>query len=224
MLLCFNLFAKNIDDAYRAYKNRDYINAARLFEYEIANSPVLKIEYFEVLANSYMRLGDYDSMLKTARSGIVVNRYSSTLHFQRGYSLYKLGNTNEAILAMEKSLEFNPKSAYIHNFVGLLHLYQTNFKQAEASFIKATVYSPNNVVYIVNLGASYERQKNFIDALDLYKRAFKINPNYKGLQNSITRVNGILGIPTISNATNIINNDGMNNEIKEAEMEAEDIH
>lgn len=221
MLVCFNLFAKNIDDAYRAYRNRDYINAVRLFEYEIANSPVLKIEYFEVLANSYMRLGDYDNMLKTARLGIVVNRYSSTLHFQRGYSLYKLGDTNEAIEAMEKSLEFNPKSAYIHNFVGLLYLYQTNFNQAEASFIKATVYSPNNIVYLVNLGASYERQKNFIDALNLYKRASKINPSYRGLQNSISRVSAILGLPTTSNSTNASNNSNIDNEIKDAEIEAE---
>ena len=44
----------NLANAYRFYKAKNYSKAAELFEYEIENSPILKIEYFENLANAYM--------------------------------------------------------------------------------------------------------------------------------------------------------------------------
>ena len=59
-LLIFNLLLysedfiynkTNIENAYKYYNSKNYIKAAELFEYEINNSPILKIEYFEILAN-----------------------------------------------------------------------------------------------------------------------------------------------------------------------------
>ena len=89
----------------------------------------------------------------------------------------------------------------MNNFLGLLYLYVEDYKQAESSFLKATVYSPNNVVYMVNLAATYERDKNFSYALNTYQEAYKINPNYRGLKDSIDRNKNILA--RISGNTNI---------------------
>ena len=183
----------NIERAYKLYRNKNYVNAAELFEYEIENSPILKVEYFEILGSIYMKRNDYDNLLRISRNGIQVNRYSSKLYFQKGYALYKLGKTSEAILAVKKSLTLHPTSAYMHNFIGLLYLREEDYKQAESSFLKATIYSPSNVVYLVNLGASYERQGNYTDALQSYEKSYKINPKHKGLTESLTRVRKILG-------------------------------
>ncbi|MEI0566241.1 tetratricopeptide repeat protein [Brachyspira pulli] len=183
---------KNLSNACRYYNAKNYKKAAELFEYEIANSPVLRIEYFENLANSYMNLKDYTNMLRVARSGIIVNRFSAKLHFQKGYALYKLGDTNKAIESITYSVNLKPNDAYMNNFLGLLYLYIEDYKQAESSFLKATVYSPNNVVYMVNLAATYERDKNFSSALNTYEEAYKINPQYKGLKDSVNRTRTIL--------------------------------
>ena len=183
---------KNLSNAYRYYNAKNYKKAAELFEYEIANSPVLRIEYFENLANSYMNLKDYTNMLRAARSGIIVNRFSAKLHFQKGYALYKLGDTNKAIESITYSVNLKPNDAYMNNFLGPLYLYIEDYKQAESSFLKATVYSPNNVVYMVNLAATYERDKNFSSALNTYEEAYKINPKYKGLKDSVNRTRTIL--------------------------------
>ena len=191
---------KNLSNAYRYYNAKNYKKAAELFEYEIANSPVLRIEYFENLANSYMNLKDYTNMLRAARSGIIVNRFSAKLHFQKGYALYKLGDTNKAIESITYSVNLKPNDAYMNNFLGLLYLYIEDYKQAESSFLKATVYSPNNVVYMVNLAATYERDKNFSSALNTYEEAYKINPKYKGLKDSVNRTRTILA--RISGNTN----------------------
>ncbi|WP_300368879.1 tetratricopeptide repeat protein, partial [Brachyspira sp.] len=161
----FQYDRKNLANAYRYYNAQNYKKAAELFEYEIDYSPILKIEYFENLANAYMYLKDYNNMLKAARSGIIVNRFSPKLHFQKGYALYKLGDTNKAIDSIRYSIELKPNDAYMNNFLGLLYLYVEDYKQAESSFLKATVYSPNNIVYMVNLAAAYERDKNFNSAL-----------------------------------------------------------
>lgn len=188
----FTYNRKNLSNAYRYYNAKNYKKAAELFEYEIENSPILKIEYFENLANSYMNLRDYTNMLRAARSGIIVNRFSPKLHFQKGYALYKLGDTNKAIESIRYSITLDPNDAYMNNFLGLLYLYVEDYKQAESSFLKATVYSPNNVVYMVNLAATYERDRNFSSALNVYEEAYKINPNYRGVGDSIIRVKGII--------------------------------
>ena len=199
----------NLANAYRYYRAKNYSKAAELFEYEIANSPILKIEYFENLANAYMNLKDYTNMLRVSRNGIIVNRFSSKLYFQKGYALYKLGNTNQAIDSIRHSISLKPNDAYMNNYLGLLYLYIEDYKQAESSFLKATVYSPNNIVYMVNLAATYERDKNYSSALEVYESAFKLDPKYKGLQDSITRTRTILGIntnsaPQITNQNNIM--------------------
>ncbi|OEJ14679.1 hypothetical protein BFL38_07495 [Brachyspira hampsonii] len=200
----FQYDRKNLSNAYRYYNAKNYKKAAELFEYEIEYSPILKIEYFENLANSYMNLKDYANMLRAARSGIIVNSFSSKLHFQKGYALYKLGDTNKAIDSIRYSISLKPNDAYMNNFLGLLYLYVEDYKQAESSFLKATVYSPNNVVYMVNLAATYERDKNFSSALNTYQEAYKINPNYRGLKDSIDRNKNILA--RISENTNDISN------------------
>ena len=199
----FQYDRKNLSNAYRYYNAKNYKKAAELFEYEIKYSPILKIEYFENLANSYMNLKDYTNMLKAARNGIIVNSFSPKLHFQKGYALYKLGDTNKAIDSIRYSVSLKPNDAYMNNFLGLLYLYVEDYKQAESSFLKATVYSPNNVVYMVNLAATYERDKNFSSALNTYEEAYKINPNYRGLKDSIDRNKNILA--RISGKTNTYN-------------------
>ena len=224
----FEYNRKNLSNAYRFYNMKNYKKAAELFEYEIENSPILRIEYFENLLNSYMNLKDYNNMLKAARKGIIVNRFSSKLHFQKGYALYKLGNTNKAIDSIRYSVSLKPNDAYMNNFLGLLYLYIEDYKQAESSFLKATVYSPNNVVYMVNLAATYERDKNFTSALNTYEKAYKINPQYKGLADSINRNKTILArISGNTNTINIIENKNTNQniiydedvEVKPLEME-----
>ena len=183
----------NIENAYRYYNSKNYRKAAELFEYEINNSPVLKIEYFETLSNIYMYQKDYSNMLKTARSGILINRFSPKLYFQKGYALYRLEKTNEAIESIRRSVKLNPNDAYVNNFLGLLYLYTEDYKLAEASFLKANIYSPNNVVYMINLAATYERDKNYNSALQIYEDVYKLDKNYKDVSSSIIRVKTLLG-------------------------------
>ena len=130
-LLIFNLLLysedfiynkTNIENAYKYYNSKNYIKAAELFEYEINNSPILKIEYFEILANIYMYREDYNNMLRVARNGIIINRFSPKLYFQKGYALYKLAKTNEAIESIRYSVDLNPNDAYVNNYLGLLYL------------------------------------------------------------------------------------------------------
>lgn len=194
----------NIENAYRYYNSKNYSKAAELFEYEINNSPILKIEYFEILANIYMNQKDYNNMLKVARNGIIINRFSPKLYFQKGYALYRLEKTNEAIESIRHSVDLNPNDAYVNNFLGLLYLYTEDYKLAEASFLKANIYNPNNVVYMINLAATYERNKNYTSALQIYEDVYKLDKDYKNVSDSIARVKTLLGFA--EDSKNINNN------------------
>ena len=63
---------------------------------------------------------------------------------------------------------------------------------AEASFLKANIYNPNNIVYMVNLAATYERDKNYNSALQIYEDVYKLDKNYKDVAGSILRVKTLL--------------------------------
>lgn len=226
LLFCLSLYSQNydknnydknnIENAYRYYNSKDYEKAAELFEYEINNSPVLKIEYFETLANIYMAQKDYENMLKTARNGIIVNRFSPKLYFQKGYALCRLERTNEAIESIRHSVELSPNDAYANNFLGLLYLDTEDYKLAEAYFLKANIYSPNNIVYMINLAATYERDRNYNSALRIYEEVYKLDKNYRNVSDSINRVKTLLGF-------NNENTDIQNNEYKETEIAATNI-
>lgn len=220
LLFCLSLYSQNydknnIDRAYIYYNSKDYEKAAELLEYEINNSPILKIEYFEMLSNIYMAQKDYENMLKTARNGIIINRFSSKLYFQKGYALCRLEKTNEAIESIRHSVELSPNDAYVNNFLGLLYLDTENYDLAEASFLKANIYSPNNIVYMINLAATYERDKNYNSALQIYEDVYKLDKNYRDVSASIDRVKTLLGFnnesveienkETLINTTNSIN-------------------
>lgn len=222
-LLIFNLLLysedfiynkTNIENAYKYYKSKNYIKAAELFEYEINNSPILKIEYFEILANIYMYREDYNNMLRVARNGIIINRFSPKLYFQKGYALYKLAKTNEAIESIRYSVDLNPNDAYVNNYLGLLYLYTENYKLAEASFLKANIYNPNNIVYMVNLAATYERDKNYNSALQIYEDVYKLDKNYKDVAGSILRVKTLLGFAENPQNQNINKNFEYNEDIE----------
>lgn len=176
-----------IEQGNNAYGRRDYKNAVKFYEKGIESSPVLKAEYYEKLSTAYMYLNDYTNMLRVSREAITLFRLSSTLYFNKGYALYKLGETNKAIAPIEKAIVLNPTSSYMHNYIGLIYLYQSNYLEAQASFLKATVYSPTNVTYLVNLGASYERALNYREALQIYEKAANMEVHYRGLKNSIDR-------------------------------------
>lgn len=226
LLFCLSLYSQNydknnydknnIENAYRYYNSKDYEKAAELFEYEINNSPVLKIEYFETLANIYMAQKDYENMLKTARNGIIINRFSPKLYFQKGYALCRLERTNEAIESIRHSVELSPNDAYANNFLGLLYLDTEDYKLAEAYFLKANIYSPNNIVYMINLAATYERDRNYNSALRIYEEVYKLDKNYRNVSDSINRVKALLGF-------NNENTDIQNNEYKETEIVATNI-
>ena len=81
--LSFTYDASNINNAYIFYRAKNYKKASELLEYEIKTTPILKIEYYEMLANSYMYMKDYNNMLRVAREGIIVNRFSHKLYFQK---------------------------------------------------------------------------------------------------------------------------------------------
>lgn len=189
----FKYDKNKINEAYKFYKEKNYNKSIELLEYEIQKTPVVRIENYEMLANAYMYIKDYTNMLRVSREGIIINRFSPKLYFQKGYALYKIGETNKAIESIRRSLELKPNDAYVNNFLGLLYLYIEDYELAEAAFLKANIYSPNNIVYMANLAASYERDKDYHSALKLYKDVYKINNKYRNVDESINRINAILG-------------------------------
>ena len=59
---------------------------------------------------------------------------------------------------------------------------------------------------MINLAATYERDKNYNSALQIYEDAYKLDKNYKDVSGSIARVKNLLGFTEDNQNQNINEN------------------
>ncbi len=205
-----------LEEADLSFRRRDYRSAIEFYEKVLDISPVVEIDYFVNLARSYIALGDYNQAIVATRRGIRFNSVISwDIYYQKGYAFYKLGDYKNAILSVERALTIH-ESAYLYNFIGLMYIYSEDYPNAQEKFLSAITYSPNNPTFLCNLAASYEMQRNFNEALNIYERALQFDPegrtharreatrirNYLETRNSLPREVDDNNIGSITSSTN----------------------
>ncbi len=182
-----------LEEASLSFRRHDYRSAIEFYEHVLETSPIIEIDYFVNLAKSYIALGDYKQAIVATRRGIRFNSVISwEIYYQQGYAFYKLGEYPNAILAVERALVVN-ESAYLYNYLGLMHLYSEDYPKAQENFLLSTTYSPNNATYLCNLAASYEMQRNYNDALSTYERAVSFDTEGRThAKREVTRIRNYL--------------------------------
>ncbi len=188
---------KYIEDAAISFRRKDYRSAIEFYEKALEISPVIEIDYFVNLAKSYMELGDYKQAIVATRRGIRFNSVLSwDIYYQQGYAFYRLGEYRNAIISIERALTVS-ESGYLYNFLGLMYIYTEDYQNAQESFLSAIRYNPTNPTFLCNLAASYEMQRNFSEALNVYQRAEQFDTlNQTQASKEATRIRNYLATRT----------------------------
>ncbi len=104
-----------------------------------------------------------------------------------GNSYNKIGDTKQAMLALERAIEINPTLAESHVNLGNIYLMKDRINDAINEYEEALEIDPRNAKVHNNLGNAYTRQDRLSNAIYQYTRSIELEPNfteaYKNLAN-----------------------------------------
>jgi spermidine synthase len=89
-----------------------------------------------------------------------------------------LGNTQDAIGALQKAISLNPSLAYAYMNLGELLLAQGKLDEARAQLAEALRIAPELAEAHINLGNVLAAQGRTSEAVEHYSQALRINPSY----------------------------------------------
>jgi tetratricopeptide (TPR) repeat protein len=95
-----------------------------------------------------------------------------------GNSYDKVGDTEQAMLALERAVEINPSLAESHINLGNIYLNKDRIKEAIREYESAMEIDPDNAKIHNNLGSAYSRRGRLSDAASQYLRSIELEPNY----------------------------------------------
>lgn len=116
----------------------------------------------------------------------------------KGLLLINLGRLYEAQVTFKKIIEMDPTFAEAYYNIGVCYIdsYNDDFNQSKKdsivdqsinNFQKAVDLNPNYVLALYNLGYSYEFKGDKKKALEFYKRAVDIEPNFDLVNDALRR-------------------------------------
>jgi len=158
------------------------------------------LQRFEVnnnyeLANAYARTNQRDKALFAYKEALRANAGYDEIYFNMATVLAQKGDIKDAIEEYTRSLYINPLSAESYNALGSIFL-QTPEKYAKAGielFKQCVRIFPRNKDIWNNLGFFYTRTNDNQGAVDAYKKALEIDPDFDLAKRNVKVSLGRLG-------------------------------
>ncbi len=99
-------------------------------------------------------------------------------HMDQGIDAYAVGDFDTAIFMWEAAVRLKPRSARLHNFLGLAYMNRSDNGRAMIEFETATQLDPGLAEAFNNYGYVLFKQRAYEDALEAYQHALAIDPAY----------------------------------------------
>jgi len=115
--------------------------------------------------------GAFELALDAALAARRIDDGDASASFLEGRSLLNLGRTEDAVLALERSIEIDPDNGYVQNMLGLALLGQERAGEALIPLVRAAELRPKVAYIHNNLGMAYELTGDAVAALAAYRRA-----------------------------------------------------
>jgi tetratricopeptide (TPR) repeat protein len=154
------------------------------------------------LAQAYVNLcmlkrmqGNLDEAIRYGRRGVELDSMSGAAHSNLGNAYMDAHRYQEALACFRKGMEFQPSfSASYFNCANALRLMH-DLDKANQHYDTALRLDPDRGEYVHNQGLVYQEQGKQGEALEKFRRAVKLTPDYPGLKFSLARClwkNGLL--------------------------------
>jgi tetratricopeptide (TPR) repeat protein len=151
------------------------------------------LQRFEVnnnyeLANAYARSNQRDKAIYMYKESLRANSGYDEIYFNMATVLTQMGRIEEAIPEYTRALYINSVSQEAYSALGTLFL-QSPDRYGKAGielFKQAVMVFPNNKDIWNNLGYLYTRSNKLEEALNAYKKAIEIDPDFDLAKRNIT--------------------------------------
>ena len=174
-----SLFAQSQQkDALVLYHNGKYRESIQVCEEELQADPT-RIESYVVMCWSLVKNKQYAEAEQRATDGLVISPYDYRLIEILGEARYYLGKNNGAMEQFQKyvaSTQDNGSrvgSAYY--FMGEIYIRQGRYQHADISLSSAVKKEPLIDNWWIRLGYAREMAGNYLEALEAYDEALRLN-------------------------------------------------
>jgi tetratricopeptide (TPR) repeat protein len=131
------------------------------------------------LGNIYFDRGDYQMVVETMSRAIKNVPKDYRMHLLSGMAYSQLGMTDQAVIALEKSLELNPNDVNTIGSLALTYDGKEQFSKSDSLYERALRIDPNNHLILNNYSYSLaERGIQLERALEMAKRAVAAEPDH----------------------------------------------
>ena len=194
---------------WRTYdRNLDWENNYKLFTSGVKVSTGSARAHFAV-ASEYRTLGEAETpsvkrtgLLRNAieeyQLGIAIYKDDPEVYYNLGVTYYDLGDTTNAKLSYQKTLELQPNFSMALNNTGVIYFNQLNYEKAAGYFKRIIATDTTFVDAYSNLGACYHNRSDYKNAAAFYLLALKKNPRNKAIVNNLAVVYRAMGDSVLS--------------------------
>jgi tetratricopeptide (TPR) repeat protein len=175
----FTVWAQNFTDATDFYLKGDYEKAIAVAREEIDGGSE-EIDSFVVLVWSLIDTGRIHEAFYWAQRGSRLDKYDVRLIESIGEIHYFLGNNDDALDFFRQYISLatiGEKKPEVYYFMGEIYLRQQKFNHADIAFSRAVLFEPFDDTWWVKLGYAREMCGRYMNAVDAYEEALKINSN-----------------------------------------------
>ncbi|MGA2001462.1 MAG: tetratricopeptide repeat protein [Terriglobales bacterium] len=159
-----------------AIQNVYWMNDLILYAHAVNAAPknVIAINH---LANEFYKRHRPEDALALYRESLQIKPDHWATHFAVGITMYGLGRYPEAQKELETAVPLMPNNADEYYYLGLAHMQQANYAQAEPYFRKAVEMFGAKPGFHYALATSLEKQGKLKAAREELREEWKINPD-----------------------------------------------
>ncbi|MCB4792703.1 MAG: tetratricopeptide repeat protein [Elusimicrobia bacterium] len=132
------------------------------------------------LANSYARSNQRDKAIYMYKESLRANAGYDEIYFNMATVLVQMGKVNEALPEYTRALYINPVSMEAYSALGSIFLQDPDRYNASgiALFKQCSTLFPDNKDVWNNMGYLYTKTNKFDEALEAYKKAIALDPDF----------------------------------------------
>ena len=165
-------------DALVLYHNGKYMESVQVCEEELKENPN-RVDSYVVMCWSLVKNKQYAEAEQRATEGLAVSAYDLRLIEILGEARYYLGKNNGAMEQFQKYVaNANDSSSRLgtaYYYMGEIYIRQARYQHADISLSSAVKKEPLYENWWIRLGYAREMAGNYLEALNAYDEALRLN-------------------------------------------------
>ena len=178
LLSISNIYAQTKQDALVLYHNGRYRESVQVCEEELKENPN-RVESYVVMCWSLVKNKQYAESEQRATEGLVISPYDLRLVEILAESKYYLGKNQSAMEHFQRYVANAPESGSrvgtAYYFMGEIFIKQARYQHADIALSSAVKKEPLLDSWWARLGYAREMAGNYMEAINAYDEALRLN-------------------------------------------------